>query len=238
MRDKKLVSLVRGGDRSSNISRALELIKSDLYAVNEKKRLLIKPNLLSSDDPKGNTHVETVRCILSFLAANCVNFGEKEVVVFEGSAGALYGHTSTRKVFERFGYTDLEKEFSNVRLECIEDFTEFVPLHINTLSGPATIGVVKHVVEDFDYKISVNLPKTHNYAIATLGIKNMVGVIKQCDKSMIHGMKMPSTNGNGGKTLFDYVPTWAISLLRRHATGLVDVVIGYVPSYRNGIKLI
>lgn len=230
------MSLVKGEDRSDNISRALELIRSDLDAITDKKRILIKPNLLSSGDARGNTNVEAVRSIIRFLAKNFDNFDEKEVVIFEGSAGAFYEGGNTRKVFERFGYTELEREFNNVRLECIEDFSECVPLQISTLGGPAAIGAVKHVVEDFDYKISVNLPKTHNYAIATLGIKNMVGVIKQREMSMIHGLKGASSNGNGGKTIFDYVPTWAISLLRRHAMGLVDIVIGYVPSYRGGIK--
>ncbi|HCN19833.1 MAG: hypothetical protein A3G17_09140 [Planctomycetes bacterium RIFCSPLOWO2_12_FULL_50_35] len=238
MRNNRLVSLVKGEDRSSNISRALELIKRDLGAINDKKRILIKPNLLSSDDPRGNTNVETVRSIIEFLARNYDNFAEKEIVVFEGSAGAFYGGTTTREVFEKFGYADLEKEFKNVRLECIEDFSECVPVQIYTLGGVATIGIVRHVVEDFDYRISVNLPKTHNYAVATLGIKNMVGVVKQCDKSMIHGLKAASSNGNGSRTIFDYVPTWAISLLRRHAMGFVDLVIGYIPSYRRGIKLI
>lgn len=238
MRNNRLVSLVKGEDRFSNISSALELIKRDLDIINGKKKILIKPNLLSSDDPRGNTDVETVRSIIRFLANNHANFVEKEIVIFEGSAGAFYGGATTREVFEKFGYPDLEREFNNVRLECIEDFSEYVPVQICTLGGAATIGIVRHVVEDFDYRISVNLPKTHNYAVATLGIKNMVGVIKQCDKSMIHGLKAAVSNGNGSKTLFDYVPTWAISLLRRHALGLVDLVIRYVPSYRRGVKLI
>ncbi|MFQ5862159.1 MAG: DUF362 domain-containing protein [Candidatus Brocadiales bacterium] len=232
------MSLVKGEDRSSNISGALELIKGDLDVISDKRRILIKPNLLSSGDPGGNTDVETVRSIIKFLADNYGNFAQKEVVIFEGSAGAFYGGTTTREVFEKFGYPDLEKEFRNVKLECIEDFSEFAPLQIYTLGGVATIGVVRHVVEDFDYRISVNLPKTHNYAIATLGIKNMVGVIKQCDKSMVHGMIVASSDGNGKKTIFDYVPTWAISFLRRRAMGLVERIIRYVPSYRQGVKLI
>lgn len=238
MRNKRLVSLVKGEDRAGNISRALELIKEDLGTIEDKKRILIKPNLLSSGDPRGNTDVEAVRSIIKFLAENYGNFADKEIVVFEGSAGAFYGGTTTEEVFKKYDYYDLEKEFKNVRLECIEDFSEYVPVQIYTLGGTATIGIVRHVVEDFDYKISVNLPKTHNYAVATLGIKNMVGAIKQCDKSMIHGLKAASSGGNGGRTIFDYVPTWAISLLRRHALGLVDLVIGYIPSYRRGIKLI
>ncbi len=232
------MSLVKGEDRSGNISRALELIRRDLDTITDKKRILIKPNLLSPDDASGNTDVEAVRSIIQFLAKNFDNFDEKEVVIFEGSAGAFYEGGNTRKVFERFGYTELEREFNNVKLECIEDFSEYVPMEIVTLGGAVTIDVVRHVVEDFDYRISVNLPKTHGYAIATFGIKNMVGAVKQCDKSMIHGVKTTGSNGSGSRTIFDYAPTWAISFLRRRAMGLVDVVIRYVPSYRKGVKLI
>ncbi len=238
MQNKRLVSLVKGEDRSGNISRALELIRQDLDVIKDKERILIKPNLLSYQNPAGNTDVEAVRSIVRFLADNYDNFAQKEVIIFEGSSGAFYCGTTTREVFEKFGYTDLEREFKNVRLECIEDFSEFIPIQISTLGGIATVGVVRHVVEDFDYRISVNLPKTHNYAIVTLGIKNMVGVIGQHDKSMIHGMIAARSGGNGSRTIFNYIPTWAISFLRRRAMGLVDRVVRYVPSYRQGVKLI
>lgn len=235
MDKKSLVSLVRGGDRHTNISRALELIKQDLSAIKDKKRILIKPNLLSVSNPEGNTDVQAIRSILEFLKRGFDNFYQKEVVIFEGSAGAFYKGSSTREVFSRFGYLELEKEYSNVRIECIEDFSEFIPLKIETLGGTEEIGVLRHAVEDFDYKISVNLPKTHNYAIVTLGIKNMVGVVRQGDKSLIHGLRSPSSNH---RTVFSYVPTWVISLARRYLSGMVNLAIGYLPSYRGGVRLI
>jgi uncharacterized protein (DUF362 family) len=54
------------------------------------------------------------------------------------------------------------------------------------MAGEARLRVAKL---DVDYVISVAIPKTHDFAIATLGIKNMMGLIKQEDKILIHGYK-------------------------------------------------
>jgi uncharacterized protein (DUF362 family) len=233
---KRLVSLVKGEDRYNNIYKALELIRDDLRVIENKRRILIKPNLTASNNVYANTDVSVIRAILDFFRKNCTDFKEKKFSIFEGSGSAYYEDITTREVFERFGYLELEKEYRNVRIECIEDFDEFIPVRIRSIAGWEEMKLVKHVVEDFDYKISVNLPKVHNYAIATFGIKNMMGVVRQEDKSMVHGLRTP--NAPDAKTVFTYIPTWAIAWTRRRLPGLVDTVFKHSTSYQKAIQVI
>ncbi len=236
VREKRLVSLVKGEDRYKNIYKALELIRDDLKVVDNKRRILIKPNLTASANIYANTDVSVMRAILDFFGKNCNDFKEKEFCIFEGSGSAYYENISTREVFEKFGYLKLEKEYRNVKIECIEDFDEFVPVEIRSIAGREEMKIARHIVEDFDYKISVNLPKVHNYAIVTLGIKNMMGVVKQEDKSMVHGLRTP--NAPEAKTIFTYVPTWTIAWMRRHSPGLVDMVFKHSMSYQRAVQVI
>jgi uncharacterized protein (DUF362 family) len=178
----KLVSLVKGENRELNVVNALNLIKRDLDTIEEKERILIKPNLTSTFNPYANTSVESVKAIIDFLSKNFQT--KKEILIIEGSGGAYLKGLSTSKVFERFGYYRLEKMYKNVSVTCVEELSDFFKIPVKTVNGKASIRVAK---VNADYVISVAIPKTHDFAIATLGIKNMMGLIKQEDKILIHG---------------------------------------------------
>lgn len=229
-----MVSLIKGEDRYQNIYQALEMIKLDLQPLEQKTNILIKPNLLSTRNPYANTHVTAVKAIIDFLAKNCTDFSHKNIVILEGSAGAYYGRLSTREVFVQSGYLDLEDNYTNVKLESIEDHSGYIPFKLKSIAGYEEANLVKRV-RDFDYIISVNLPKTHDYAIVTLGIKNMVGLIRQEDKSLIHGLRTPSASH---KTIFTFVPTWMISWFRRRASRAVNLFFRYIPAYRKSVRVI
>jgi uncharacterized protein (DUF362 family) len=89
---------------------------------------------------------------------------------------------------------------------------------------------------DFDFRISLAIPKTHNYAIATFGIKNMAGVIRQEDKSLLHGLRTP--NAPYAKTLFTYIPTWVIAWLRRRSPAFVNLIFKNSAAYMKAMKVI
>ena len=110
MTDKKrLVSLVKRENKYDNVYRSLELIMADLKALRGKRRVLIKPNLTASVYPYANTDVSAIRAILDFFRKNLDNFNDMEFSIFEGSGSAYYEGITTREVFERFGYPELEK---------------------------------------------------------------------------------------------------------------------------------
>lgn len=231
----KKVSLVKGTERYDNIRKSLELIKEDLDIIREKKNILIKPNLTATKNVYANTHVEAIEAIMDFLLDNFSELHKSKFTVLEGSGSAYYENITTKGIFERFGYFELERKYNNVRLESIEDFSDFLELPIMSIAGAEKIRIVKRFF-DFDYKISVGIPKTHNYAIATFGIKNMAGLIKQGDKSLLHGLRTPSAPD--AKTIFTYIPTSVISWMRRRAPSLVNLIFKNSISYLKATKVI
>lgn len=230
-----MVSLVKGPERYKNIINSLKLIKLDLDNIRGKKNILIKPNLTATNNEIANTNIEAVEATIDFLLENFKELHQSQFTILEGSGSAYYEKVTTRHVFEKFGYFNLIKKYKNVKLECIEDFTDFSEIPIMSIAGQERIRIIKHFF-DFDYRISIAIPKTHNYAIATFGIKNMAGVIKQDDKSLLHGLRTPSAPN--AKTIFTYIPTSAISWMRRRMPNLVNFIFKKSICYIKATKVI
>lgn len=229
------VSLIKGADRYKNIKQALDLIKPDLSEIRYKKNILIKPNLTASKNAFANTDPQAVEATIDSLLDNFRELHDSTFTILEGSGSAYYDKISTKEVFKRFGYFELAKKYNNVRLECIEDSTDFLEAPIKSIAGIEKVRIAKRLL-DFDFRISVAIPKTHNYAIATFGIKNMAGLIKQEDKSLIHGLRTPSAPE--AKTIFTYIPTSAIAWLRRRTPNLVNLVFKKSMTYLKATKVI
>ena len=223
-----LVSLTKGEDRYKNVYESLRLIKQDLSKLDMARNVLIKPNLTATSREEANTSIEALKAIIDFINEHYNGAFKKELVMMEGSGSAYYEKTTTKSVFERFGYYDLEREYSNLKVLSIDDETDFYPISIRSIAGNETINISKKAKE-FDFKISLNLPKTHNYAIATFGIKNMMGLIKQEDKSLVHGLRTPSApNANN---LIGKIPTSWISWGRRRVPWLVNTIMSKSIAY-------
>jgi uncharacterized protein (DUF362 family) len=234
-RDAKKVSLVKGPDRYNNIKKALNLIGSDLNKIRGRKQILIKPNLTATNNKFANTDVKAVEAVIDFLLDSFSELNNSQFTILEGSGSAYYEKVTTREVFKKFGYFDLVKKYKNVKLECIEDFSDFSELEIMSIASHEKIKIVKRFF-DFDFRISVAVPKVHNYAIATFGIKNMAGLIKQEDKSLLHGLRTPSAPD--AKTIFTYIPTSVIAWMRRRFPELVNLIFKKSIAYMKATKVI
>jgi uncharacterized protein (DUF362 family) len=235
---KPVVSVVRV--RGDNVGRAVEeaidLLGGIEQVAKRKRRVMLKPNLVSSD-PKATTKPEVVRALAQlFLRAG------REVSIGEGSAAApefnvLGGQIfRTRKreildpmqqyVFEQLGYAEMAKTLG-------------VPL-INLHSGElADVKVARPFVYDkltlhqslteLDLLCSVPMMKTHQLATVTLGMKNLVGVFP--------GTVYQSVRGAMHDFASKVEPTAAsavvVDMVRANKLGLV-VVDGSVAMEGNG----
>ncbi|MCQ9208094.1 MAG: DUF362 domain-containing protein [Omnitrophica bacterium] len=231
----KKVSLVKGPQRYGNIKRSLDFIKPDLDKIKNKKHILIKPNLTATQNVFANTDPKAVEATIDFLLDNFSELRHSQFTILEGSGSAYYEKSTTKEVFRKFGYFELTKKYKNVKLECIEDFSDFLEFPIMSIAGHERARIVKRFF-DFDYRISIGIPKTHNYAIATFGIKNMAGLIRQEDKSLLHGLRTPSAPD--AKTIFTYIPTSAISWMRRRVPNLVNFIFKKSIAYTKATKVI
>ena len=184
MNKGKKVALVHGENRKENIKKCLTLIREDLELIKNAKNILIKPNLVALKPDFANTHVEATEAVIEFIRGIVP---DTPITVGESSATAFYNRFSTTYVFKDFDYYRLEKKYNNVSLIHFDDDKEYIYSPILSIVGDTQLRITKRV-EEFDYKISLSIPKTHNFAVATFGIKNMAGLIMRQDMAMIHGM--------------------------------------------------
>ena len=163
MTDKRKVALVQGGSRRENIAAALETVSGQVNLTGV-RRVLIKPNLLSTSDQSASTHVDALCAVLDFIRARY----DGPVTVAEGSAVS-----PTWDGFRNFGYESLVEEYGVELLDLNTDDTVPVQIYDRRLR-PLTAHLARTTVADGVYRISVGLPKTHDCIIVTLAIKNMV----------------------------------------------------------------
>ena len=236
---KKTVALVNGDDRKENIKRCLKLIQKDLGPIQKAKNILIKPNLTALKPDFANTHVESVEAVIEFIRDFCSDnqLKDKKIFVGESSATAFYRGLPTTKVFEDYNYYELERKYNNVKLIDFDNDTKFIKIPIDSVVGDTHLRLTEQI-KNFDYKISLAIPKTHNFAIATFGIKNMAGLVKRSDMAMIHGMK-GGIEVDAPKTFLDYLPAGTVSRARRILPNwLINFLFKNYPSYRKSVKMI
>lgn len=234
MTTKKKVSLIKGDNRRDNISKCLDLIRDDLGPLKTAKNILIKPNLVALKPAFANTDVESIEAVIGYIRELAPL---TPITVGESSASAFYNKLPTTKVFEDYDYYRLEKKFSNVTLTDFDNDSDVIESPIHSVVGDTHLRVTRRV-EQFDYKISLAIPKTHNFAVATFGIKNMAGLVLRQDMAMIHGMK-GGIEVDAPKTFLDKLPAGTVSKARRALPNwLINFLFRQYPTYRKSVKMI
>ncbi len=231
---KKKVSLVKGENRKDNIKKCLTLIQDELEPIKNARKILIKPNLVALEPDFANTHVETIEAVIEFIREIAP---DTPITVGEASASAFYNRFPTKKVFKDFDYYRIEKQYSNITLTDFDNDKEFIYSPILSIVGDTELRLTKRA-EEFDYKISLAIPKTHNFAMATFGIKNMAGLVMRQDMAMIHGMK-GGIEVDAPKTFLDRLPPGTVSKARRLLPNrLINFLFRRYPGYRKSVKMI
>ena len=234
MTGKKKVALITGDDRKENIKKCLSLIREDMGPIENAGNILIKPNLVALKPDFANTNVEAIEAVIEFIRDIVP---DTPITVGESSASAFYSGLPTTRVFEDYDYYRLEKKYNNVTLTDFDNDRDVINSPILSVVGDTHLRITKRI-EEVDYKISLSVPKTHNFAVATLGIKNMAGLVLREDMAMIHGMK-GGIEVDAPKTFLDKLPPGAISKARRIIPNrLMNFLFRQYPTYRKSVKMI
>jgi uncharacterized protein (DUF362 family) len=180
------VALVRSEGHYRGVKDALALIEDDIAAqLRGKKKILVKPNFVSISNPLAVTHVDAVKAVLELVRPH---FSGKIVVGESPPFGKL------SKGLSRFGYYSLQDKYDVEFVDLSSDGYFEVQGYDRSLK-PMKLRVSK-IALDCDYRVSVTRPKTHDFVIVTLSVKNMaVGCIFGDDKPKIHqGMQSINLN--------------------------------------------
>jgi uncharacterized protein (DUF362 family) len=162
-----VVSVANGASRRQNIHDALAAIEDQILPVlKTKKHVVIKPNIVSTNNQLASTHADALHGILDFLAPRF----KGPVVIAESSAGY------TTEGFDHFGYAKVPDEHKSIDVSLV-DLNEEGKYQTHTiLDGDLHMVPVRLAARLLDpdaYVMCCAILKTHNTVVATLSIKNM-----------------------------------------------------------------
>lgn len=162
------VALTQGDDRRKNVYNALMAVDRDLQPrLRTKKYVVIKPNFVNTVNQLAGSHADAARGILDYLAERF----KGPVVIAESSAG------NTQQGFDNFKFTALPAEYKSLKVQLIDLNAEAKFERITVLDKDLHIVPMRLAARLLDpdaFVISTAMLKTHNTAIASLSIKNMV----------------------------------------------------------------
>jgi len=164
--ERAAVSLVKGNDRREIVYQALKKIADDVLAsIGARKKILVKPNFVSTTRELAATHVDGVRGILDFLKPHF----QGQILVGE-SAPSRGG---TFEGFKNFSYLPLEKEYGITLMDLNTQ-----PWVYRYVFGkghrPIPIRIISTFLDPDVYLISAARMKTHDRAVTTLSLKNVL----------------------------------------------------------------
>ncbi len=168
LEERSTVAIVQGNDRRKMICESLLAIDDQILPkLKTKKYVVIKPNNVSTTIQLAATHADVFRGILDYLAPRF----KGPVYFAEASAG------NTMEGFENFKYTDVAREHKsqNVSLIDLNEEGRFVTIPLIDFDmHPVPVRLAARLFDPDAYVFCAAILKTHNMAIATLSVKNMV----------------------------------------------------------------
>ena len=177
--EKSRVVLVKTDSRADGVKKCLDLLKINPF---EGQNVLIKPNLNTSDETPGSTHVDTLKALLE----RAREMGAKNL-----SIGDRSGPEPTAQVFEKKGLPALAAAF-NAKLRNFDELGENGYLRFNPPASHWKDGfLVARPVVETPCVVSTCCLKTHQFGgIFSMSLKNSVGIVPRAGHSFmkqLHG---------------------------------------------------
>ena len=139
---------------------------SGIFAESEKQKILLKPNLVSSDPPPITTPVQLIEAIIIGIRKISP---EIELVIGEGTGIKEY---DTDYPFQKLGYTAMAAKLGVDLIDL--NYSSLVNFKKPDCSRWPEMHIPEIVMDSFI--LSVPVLKAHSLAEVTLTMKNMVGV--------------------------------------------------------------
>lgn len=159
------------------LSEAISLIGGFSSKILHNDAVFIKPNILSGRDftSGATTNPFLIEALIDILR----EYGIKKITIGEGSVVGK----DTLKAFKECGIDKLSAR-KKVRLIDLKK-DDFIPIGVSNGKILKIIKIPLSII-DSDFVINIPVMKTHNSFPATLGLKNMKGIIREQDKKRFH----------------------------------------------------
>lgn len=225
------VALSHGSSRKKNIISALNLIDEEIEQAFSKKdacSVLIKPNMVRTDTMNAATHVDALQAVLEYLGKYKRRISR--ITIGEGPAGS-----PAQEGFTNYGYLKLAEEYQVDFKDLNQD--SHTRAYVYQIEGEEIqVRIAKSSIE-YDYTISLTLPKTHETVLFSGGTKNYImgSVIRDQidDKIKVHGFP--------DRREWDHYYPEAVKLMHQNLVRLarqlmpdLNVIDGFVAMEGNG----
>jgi uncharacterized protein (DUF362 family) len=147
------------------------------------RAILIKPNLTYPTYKKGvTTRIELIREVVGTLIDL-----NKDVKVYIGEGEGGYNSFSMDEAFKNMGFSELEKEFSQVEIVNLSKVPS-KKIAVDTLRGQYEIALPEIFFNEIDFSISCPVPKVHDMTKISLSYKNQWGCLPDIMRLKNHYM--------------------------------------------------
>jgi uncharacterized protein (DUF362 family) len=204
------VALTTGDNRADLVFRALQPYSRQIKKAIGSRRVVLKPNNVSINIPLCATHTDTLEGILEFLKSIRKL---DNVIIAESAADG-----PTLDGFSNYGYTRLANKYPVKFVDLDQEGSEILYVFDEKDFRPHPVRFSRIMLSPDSYLVSVARMKTHDLAVATLSLKNIVfgSPVKGggftfgrnrkegswSDKSIVHGGGTRGINYN----LYDLAP--------------------------------
>ncbi len=159
------VAVLKGNDRREIVRGVLDKLKDDIIKSIGNKKILLKPNFVVTNIPLCATHIDETRAILDFLKENGY---DQQVTIGESPSGG-----GATRGFQFYGYTALEKEY-NVKLVDLDSTPNVYRFIMGRENSILPVRIISMFLDPDVYVISAAKMKTHDRALTTLSLKNVI----------------------------------------------------------------
>ena len=175
---------------------ALRQFEKEIAASIGDRRVILKPNNVSTNTPLCATHVDNLEGILEFLKS----IGKTNVTIAESPGGG-----SALEGFANYGYDRIAAKYGAKLVDLDGEAFELVPCIDERDLRPRPTRVSRLLMDRNNFIISATKPKTHDTVVTTLSLKNIVMAAPlksaldgrwRSDKRLVHGGGVRAINFN------------------------------------------
>ena len=180
------VALTSGDNRADIAFRALQPFSEEIKQAIGDRRVVLKPNNVRIDIQLAATHVETLEGVLEFLKS--INKLQNVIIAESTAVGKTF------EGFQNYGYDSLVSKYPVKLVDLDQEPFDLLYVFNEKDFRPHACRMSRILLDPSSYVISVARMKTHDWAVATLSLKNIVFAAplkyfadRRSDKPIAHG---------------------------------------------------
>jgi uncharacterized protein (DUF362 family) len=160
------VAITTGDNRADMAFRALVPFSKQIKQEIGNRRVVVKPNMVSIDLALSATHADTLEGVLEFFKS----IGKINNIIIAESAGS----GSTPAGYSNYGYQRVADKYNVKLVDLDQEGYEIRYVFDEKDFRPHPVRMSKIILSPDSYIVSVTRMKTHDRAVVTLSLKNII----------------------------------------------------------------